>query len=246
MSRRPASLLPPKAQAENILPSKLLRLLSRHPFTVSYALQHPQDVTPRPAVADALSFTASSAPTLASSSSPSALTSPLPPASSPPLPAPVTASAHSKLLLTVWRALYWTVFVLCWFVYPLLNEFNKSGDFTTAGRLKHSLRKNAVYYSSCAMLALAFFIFLFINQDVSVGSLLGLLVGLSNLWGLFLITLLLSYGLVALPRKILRLVRIERELQNRSAPILRRQRHCAAAANSSLAARALSSRMVGL
>eukprot|EP00920_Eleutheroschizon_duboscqi_P042339 GHVT01101200.1.p1 GENE.GHVT01101200.1~~GHVT01101200.1.p1 ORF type:complete len:438 (+),score=124.02 GHVT01101200.1:978-2291(+) len=69
MSRRPASLLPPKAQAENILPSKLLRLLSRHPFTVSYALQHPQDVTPRPAVADALSFTASSAPTLASSSS---------------------------------------------------------------------------------------------------------------------------------------------------------------------------------
>ena len=44
--------------------------------------------------------------------------------------------------MTLWSLNYWSVFILNWFVLPILQEYLAAGDFTVKERVMRSLRNN--------------------------------------------------------------------------------------------------------
>lgn len=101
--------------------------------------------------------------------------------------------------------IYWTIFVLSWIVIPLAQEYEKAGDFTSGKRFKRAIRRNIIFYVIFIVLGVIFLTYLIVKKQLSGKHLIGFLMALSNAWGIFLIIFLLGYGLVAVPKHILKL-----------------------------------------
>eukprot|EP00933_Yihiella_yeosuensis_P017204 TRINITY_DN14438_c0_g1_i1.p1 TRINITY_DN14438_c0_g1~~TRINITY_DN14438_c0_g1_i1.p1 ORF type:complete len:631 (-),score=44.14 TRINITY_DN14438_c0_g1_i1:141-1985(-) len=98
-----------------------------------------------------------------------------------------------------WELIYWVTFILCWVLCPLLIEWEAAGDFTCTGRFRASLKKNTawcVWYIFCAIVLL---IWLTLGGAGEHGSLGAWCIAASNAWGLLVSTVLMGYGLVAVP-----------------------------------------------
>lgn len=111
------------------------------------------------------------------------------------------------LAAEAWEAVYWVTFVLCWFLCPILIEYEAAGDFTARAKLRTSLRRNCVWYVTYMVLgifALGYAFFGRWSRAGSTGSFSedfeGLLIAAGNAWGLFASTVLMGFGLVAVPR----------------------------------------------
>jgi len=124
------------------------------------------------------------------------------------------------LVDTSWEAIYWATSFLCWLLCPVLMEFEVAGDFTTAGRLKTSLRRNAVWYVLYMIAGSLILVWVFAGGGGILVSTGGGLVALaawcmaaSNAWGLLLSTFLMGFGLVAVPRHLWRLAAPGEQLQ---------------------------------
>lgn len=102
-----------------------------------------------------------------------------------------------------WGVLYWTSFVLCWAVYPLMQNYSTAGDFTPAEKFKTTIRENAWFYVCCATAGISFFVIYVIFTGNA--NPLPTFMALGNAWGLLLLIAFLGYGLVALPRLLWRL-----------------------------------------
>ncbi|XP_061527811.1 G-protein coupled receptor-associated protein LMBRD2B-like [Phycodurus eques] len=107
-----------------------------------------------------------------------------------------------SVLPVFWRVVYWTSQFLTWLLLPFMQSYARSGAFSRVGKLKAALVENAIYYGTYLLI----FIFLLIYvaahpqwrltwtefQTISITA--------ANTWGLFLLVLLLGYGLVEIPR----------------------------------------------
>uniref|UniRef100_A0A915E416 Gustatory receptor n=1 Tax=Ditylenchus dipsaci TaxID=166011 RepID=A0A915E416_9BILA len=106
-------------------------------------------------------------------------------------------------LLGLWRLVYWTSQLLTWVVLPILQSYSKAGEFTTLGRLKSAVYNNLIYYGTYG--CIFFFLLVYaISKGVSLNfdHLKVLVISASNTWGLFLLVLLLGYGLIEVPRQL--------------------------------------------
>ena len=110
-----------------------------------------------------------------------------------------TASDKDTLRLC-WRVVYWTVFVLCWLILPILQEYEMAGEHTRWRRLKRAVRRLLWMFFLMATAGLIFVIYLGFIGELVIAKLPYILVAFSNCWGLFQTILLLGYGLVAVPR----------------------------------------------
>lgn len=102
----------------------------------------------------------------------------------------------------LWRIAYWTTQLLTWFIFPILQKFCSAGDFTVMKRLKSSLRENLIFYGAGCFGFLFFFLYLAITKSLTFESVRAICITASNVWGLTLLTILLGYGLVQVPRSI--------------------------------------------
>jgi len=101
-----------------------------------------------------------------------------------------------------WLVTYWSTFLLAWTVLPLVREVLLSGHFGTAAKLSHACRRTArgmgilVCVGAVAIVALA----------IKLGTLnvLPVVMALGNTYGLLLVSLLLGYGLVDVPKRLWR------------------------------------------
>uniref|UniRef100_A0A914XPW8 LMBR1 domain containing 2 n=1 Tax=Plectus sambesii TaxID=2011161 RepID=A0A914XPW8_9BILA len=107
------------------------------------------------------------------------------------------------VLLSLWRVVYWSAQLLTWIVLPLMQTYSQAGDFTALGKLRTAAYNNAIYYGSY-LLIFGLLLMYAAAKGVSLNAanLKVLLVTASNTWGLFLLVLLLGYGLVEVPRQI--------------------------------------------
>lgn len=103
-----------------------------------------------------------------------------------------------------WELIYWATFLLCWLLCPILIEYEAAGDFTTFGRVRTSLRRNAVWYAGYLLFGSLVLIWLSIGGGAE-GGLGAWCIAASNAWGLLVSTMLMGYGLVAVPRHFWRL-----------------------------------------
>ena len=108
--------------------------------------------------------------------------------------------APNQVLPTLWRIVYWTAQVLTWIVLPLMQSYSMAGEFTVIGKLRAAFIENAIYYGIFAIIFVIFIIYVSIKTALSLEGLKIICITASNTWGLFLLVVLLGYGLVEIPR----------------------------------------------
>lgn len=81
-----------------------------------------------------------------------------------------------------------------------MQSYSMTGDFTTIDRLKSAIRANLIYYSSLGAIFTVLLIYVIFKNGIDFANLKVIAISSSNTWGLFLLVILLGYGLVELPR----------------------------------------------
>eukprot|EP00727_Mastigamoeba_balamuthi_P013827 m51a1_g9067 hypothetical protein (789) ;mRNA; f:91909-94699 len=103
-----------------------------------------------------------------------------------------------------WAMLYWSAFFLCWIIYPFMQSYVTAADFTVLMRWRQSFKENIIFYGLCGVGGVAFVVAMIFWRGLGIEDLINLCMMLANAWGLLLLILLLSYGLVEIPRSLWR------------------------------------------
>lgn len=106
------------------------------------------------------------------------------------------------ILPIFWRVVYWTSQFLTWIMLPFMQSYARSGGFSITGKIKTALIENAIYYGTYLLIFGALLIYVAVNPDWHPEwyQLRTIAIAAANTWGLFLLVLLLGYGLVEIPR----------------------------------------------
>jgi len=104
----------------------------------------------------------------------------------------------------LWRIVYWSSQFLTWMILPVMQSYAVAGEFTVTGKLKSSLWDNAIYYSSYLLIALILVIYIATQPGLHLTweRTKAIAAAASNTWGLFVLVLMLGYGLVEVPRTL--------------------------------------------
>uniref|UniRef100_A0A665TIW4 LMBR1 domain-containing protein 2-B n=1 Tax=Echeneis naucrates TaxID=173247 RepID=A0A665TIW4_ECHNA len=101
-----------------------------------------------------------------------------------------------------WRVVYWTSQCLTWLLLPFMQSYARSGGFSITGKIKTALIENAIYYGTYLLIFGSLLIYVAVHPKwhLSWYELQTIGITAANTWGLFLLVLLLGYGLVEIPR----------------------------------------------
>ncbi|XP_012941746.1 G-protein coupled receptor-associated protein LMBRD2 [Aplysia californica] len=108
------------------------------------------------------------------------------------------------VLPILWRIIYWTSQVLTWLIMPMMQSYSKAGDFTAVGKIKSALIENAIFYGTYLLIFGICLIYVAARPDLDIDGEKLKIIGVtaSNTWGLFVLVLMLGYGLVDVPRTL--------------------------------------------
>ncbi|KAJ3156197.1 hypothetical protein HDU86_003960 [Geranomyces michiganensis] len=112
------------------------------------------------------------------------------------------AYVENDFLLTYWKVVYWTMFCLTWFTIPMTQSWVRAGDFRLGRRLWVALKDNLIYWSMLGGVGLVFLIYILFVVGISKDTLLTMGMAAGNAWGLLLVTIMMGYGLVEVPRTL--------------------------------------------
>uniref|UniRef100_A0A672NVC1 LMBR1 domain-containing protein 2-B-like n=1 Tax=Sinocyclocheilus grahami TaxID=75366 RepID=A0A672NVC1_SINGR len=106
------------------------------------------------------------------------------------------------ILPVFWRVVYWTSQFLTWLLIPFMQSYARSGGFSISGKIKTALIENAIYYGTYLLIFCSLLIYVAVTPELhlSWSGLRTIGITAANTWGLFLLVLLLGYGLVEIPR----------------------------------------------
>ncbi|XP_027133241.1 LMBR1 domain-containing protein 2-B [Larimichthys crocea] len=106
------------------------------------------------------------------------------------------------VLPVFWRVVYWTSQFLTWLLLPFMQSYARAGAFSRVGKMKTALIENAIYYGTYLLIFISLLIYVAAHPKwkLSWGQLQTIGITAANTWGLFLLVLLLGYGLVEIPR----------------------------------------------
>uniref|UniRef100_A0A3P8WZ08 LMBR1 domain containing 2b n=1 Tax=Cynoglossus semilaevis TaxID=244447 RepID=A0A3P8WZ08_CYNSE len=101
-----------------------------------------------------------------------------------------------------WRVVYWTSQCLTWLLLPFMQSYARSGGFSITGKVKTALIENAIYYGTYLLIFGSLLIYVAVHPKLHLSwyELQTIGITAANTWGLFLLVLLLGYGLVEIPR----------------------------------------------
>ncbi|XP_014897729.1 LMBR1 domain-containing protein 2-B-like [Poecilia latipinna] len=106
------------------------------------------------------------------------------------------------VLPVFWRVVYWTSQFLTWLLLPFMQSYARSGAFSIVGKVKTALIENAIYYGTYLLIFICLLIYVSVHLKLRLtrSELQTISITAANTWGLFLLVLLLGYGLVEIPR----------------------------------------------
>ncbi|CAF1288692.1 unnamed protein product [Didymodactylos carnosus] len=99
----------------------------------------------------------------------------------------------------LWRIIYWTSQFLTWCLLPFMQSICQTGEFSVKGKIKYALISNLIYYGSLLLIFGILVIYVAVNYHLDAPNLKVIVVTASTTWGLFLLVLMLGYGLVQVP-----------------------------------------------
>jgi hypothetical protein len=113
-------------------------------------------------------------------------------------------SSHLRRVQVGWVAIYYVNFFLCWLVLPFAQEFEDSGEFTPARRLRESLVMNGILIVLLCAGAVLIVVYIVVTATFAIEQLPSVFATLVNIFGLTLVTILLGYGLISFPKECFR------------------------------------------
>lgn len=108
------------------------------------------------------------------------------------------------VLPDLWRIVYWSSQFLTWLILPLMQSYTAAGEFTVLGKLRSSVWDNIIYYTSYIFIAIVLIVYIATKPDLHLNwdRIKAIAAAASNTWGLFVLVLMLGYGLVEVPRNL--------------------------------------------
>ncbi|KAK9828293.1 hypothetical protein WJX74_007473 [Apatococcus lobatus] len=110
------------------------------------------------------------------------------------------AAQKNPAIGILWSICYWSTQVLTWFLIPFFQGYFDAGNFSKLGKSQTSLRNSLTHWAVIGVLGGIGLAFLLITGRLTISSIPNVAIQLSNTYGLIVISLLLSYGLVEIPR----------------------------------------------
>lgn len=104
----------------------------------------------------------------------------------------------------VWKTSYFLIFFLTWVLLPIAQEYEGAGEFSIGEKLKRAIINNLIIYGIFVLIGVAGFAYLVFVKKVDLSNLPPLLLAASNAFGMFLLVIFLSYGLVKIPKEMWR------------------------------------------
>ena len=139
-------------------------------------------------------------------------------------------------LKVIWGIVYWSIFALCWFLAPIIQEYCNSGAFryvvrgsrargrvdaarsrtavtdvsscaaplpcSFKGKMMYAMQANLVFYGVITLAFCVFLAYIAIVHHLTGRAVFGFAIAASNCWGLFCLIVVMSYGLVEVPRQL--------------------------------------------
>ncbi|CAM4921388.1 unnamed protein product [Rotaria socialis] len=102
----------------------------------------------------------------------------------------------------LWRIIYWTSQLLTWLVLPFMQSICQTGEFYLKGKIRYALRSNLFYYGTLLLIFGVLVIYVAINYNLNASNFKVTVIAASTTWGLFLLVLMLGYGLVQVPLNV--------------------------------------------
>ncbi|CAF1481913.1 unnamed protein product, partial [Adineta ricciae] len=106
----------------------------------------------------------------------------------------------------LWQVVFWTSQVLTWYleplILPLMQSFRETGEFSIKGKIRYTIKANLIFYGTLLLLFIILVIYVATKVTMDSSSFTATLVAASTTWGLFLLVLMLGYGLIQVPKNI--------------------------------------------
>lgn len=99
-----------------------------------------------------------------------------------------------------WKIVYWVTFLLAWIICPVAMEYHTAGHFTFKSRLWEAIKSNLKTYLIIGVVLVIAGAGLVLTRGLSPAF----VVAAVNFYGMFLIVVMLGYGLVEVPMQIWR------------------------------------------
>jgi len=103
-------------------------------------------------------------------------------------------------IAVTWKIVYWVTFFLAWIICPVAMEYHTAGHFTFKSKLWEAVKSNIKTYLIIGLVLLIAGIGLYFTRGLSPAFVLAAV----NFYGMFLIVVMLGYGLVEVPMAIWR------------------------------------------
>ncbi|CAD8048081.1 unnamed protein product [Paramecium sonneborni] len=116
-------------------------------------------------------------------------------------------------LAETYQILYWTNFILCWTVIPIMQEYEESVELEKQAKLKKALKNNMKFYIIISVVGIVFVLAIFYTGQTEQCGLGTFLKSMANSFGVALIILLLGYGLVIIPKAQMRTSQLDVQLK---------------------------------
>eukprot|EP00240_Pyramimonas_obovata_P000409 CAMPEP_0118953478 /NCGR_PEP_ID=MMETSP1169-20130426/56633_1 /TAXON_ID=36882 /ORGANISM="Pyramimonas obovata, Strain CCMP722" /LENGTH=562 /DNA_ID=CAMNT_0006900945 /DNA_START=431 /DNA_END=2116 /DNA_ORIENTATION=+ len=111
---------------------------------------------------------------------------------------------HLPVIQPLWNTSYWLTQLLTWLILPIHQIYADAGDFTVMSRLNTAVRENLIFYSVIGFLSGVGVIFLVFVESITIFTLAQSGMAISNMFGITTGMFLMGYGLVEIPRLLLR------------------------------------------
>ena len=107
----------------------------------------------------------------------------------------------SKNIIEIgYKVTYWILFILSWFIIPIMKSYETSGAFSILEKLKISLKSNIKFYIILGIICLFGIIYCLIAYGHNMTFLL--VKNFSLIFGIIFFFFLLSYGLIKYPKTL--------------------------------------------
>ena len=106
---------------------------------------------------------------------------------------------------------YWILFILSWFIIPILQEYEISGEFKVSEKLKASLKSNIKFFVTLGIIGLIAIFYCMFAMGFNFTFLL--VKNFSLIYGFLLFFFLLSYGLIRYPKRLYLKFKFERHIK---------------------------------
>ncbi|CCD12516.1 unnamed protein product [Trypanosoma congolense IL3000] len=106
-------------------------------------------------------------------------------------------------LIPVWYTIMAVTNIMGWVVLPVSHAYTEVGQFTVKGKLLHSIKENAKLYAISIVIFLVLLAYVaFLKGAHDSFSIINLVTAMANAWGLLLLVLFMSTGLVLVPKML--------------------------------------------